>query len=418
MIGLLKAYPTIRIYSAGIEVIGVSEKIVVNNLVKVFGNKPHIALKKLEEGWNKNEILEKTGQTIGIKNVSFSVNEGEIFVIIGLSGSGKSTLIRCLNLLNKPTSGEIIVDGENIVEYDKEKLMKFRQEKIAMVFQQFGLFTHRTVLENVEYGLEIRNVDKDERRRIALESIEEVGLKGWENKMPDELSGGMQQRVGLARALANDPDILLMDEPFSALDPLIRRDMQLELLDLQWKLKKTIIFITHDINEAFKLGDRVAVMKDGSIVQIGTPEEILNNPSNEYIEDFVKDIDRTKVVQVKDIMKRPNALVSIKDGIRVAIKEMELNGISSVFVVDKDKKIQGIVTIDDCIKAAKDKKTSLKDILKQDYYTTTEDRFIEDLIDKAVKTKYPIVVVDDDNRLKGIIVRTSILSGLLNGQND
>ncbi|NLV75841.1 MAG: CBS domain-containing protein, partial [Tissierellia bacterium] len=186
----------------------------------------------------------------------------------------------------------------------------------------------------------------------------------------------------------------------------------------QWKLKKTIIFITHDINEAFKLGDRVAVMKDGSIVQIGTPEEILNNPSNEYIEDFVKDIDRTKVVQVKDIMKRPNALVSIKDGIRVAIKEMELNGISSVFVVDKDKKIQGIVTIDDCVKAAKDKKTSLKDILKQDYYTTTEDRFIEDLIDKAVKTKYPIVVVDDDNRLKGIIVRTSILSGLLNGQND
>lgn len=394
-----------------------SEKIVVNNLVKIFGTKPQIALEKLKEGWGKDEILNKTGQTVGLRDVSFSVKEGEIFVIIGLSGSGKSTLIRCLNLLNRPTSGEIIVDGENIIDYDKERLRKFRQEKMAMVFQQFGLFPHRTVLENVEYGLEIRNVDKDKRRRIALESIEEVGLKGWEDKMPDELSGGMQQRVGLARALANDPDVLLMDEPFSALDPLIRRDMQLELLDLQWKLKKTIIFITHDINEAFKLGDRVAVMKDGSIVQIGTPEEILNNPSNEYIEDFVKDIDRTKVVQAKDIMKRPNALVSLKDGVRVAIREMELNSISSVFVVGKDRQIQGIVTIDDCIKAAKDK-TSLKDILKQDYYTTTEDRFIEDLIDKAVKTKYPIVVVDDDNKLKGIIVRTSILSGLLNGQND
>lgn len=390
-----------------------SKKIIVNNLTKVFGNKPNTALEKLEEGWSKKEILDKTGQTIGINNVSFSVDEGEIFVIIGLSGSGKSTLIRCLNLLNKPTFGDIIIDGENIVEYDKERLMEFRQEKIAMVFQQFGLFTHRTVLENVEYGLEIRNINKDERRKIALETIEEVGLKGWEDKFPDELSGGMQQRVGLARALANDPDILLMDEPFSALDPLIRRDMQLELLDLQWKLKKTIIFITHDINEAFKLGDRVAIMKDGSIVQIGTPEEILNNPCSEYIEDFVKDIDRTKVVQAKEIMKRPNALVSIKDGVRVAIKEMELNEISSVFVVDKDKKIQGIVTIDDCIKVAKDKKTSLKDILKQDYYTTTEDRFIEDLIDKAVKTKYPIVVVDNENRLKGIIVRTSILSGLL-----
>lgn len=392
-----------------------SEKIVVNNLVKIFGTKPQIALEKLKEGWNKDEILNKTGQTVGLRDVSFSVKEGEIFVIIGLSGSGKSTLIRCLNLLNRPTFGEIIVDGENIVDYDKEELRKFRQEKMAMVFQQFGLFPHRTVLENVEYGLEIRNVDKDKRRKIALESIEEVGLKGWEDKMPNELSGGMQQRVGLARALANDPDILLMDEPFSALDPLIRRDMQLELLDLQWKLKKTIIFITHDINEAFKLGDRVAVMKDGSIVQIGTPEEILNNPSNEYIEDFVKDIDRTKVVQAKDIMKRPNALVSLKDGVRVAIREMELNSISSVFVVGKDRQIQGIVTIDDCIKAAKDKKTTLKDILKQDYYTTTEDRFIEDLIDKAVKTKYPIVVIDDDDKLKGIIVRTSILSGLLNG---
>ncbi|HSH37099.1 glycine betaine/L-proline ABC transporter ATP-binding protein [Schnuerera sp.] len=394
-----------------------SEQIVVNNLVKIFGNRPKLAMEKLKQGWSKNEILDKIGQTVGVNNVSFSVKKGEIFVIIGLSGSGKSTLIRCLNLLNKPTSGEIIVDGENIVKYDKEELREFRQEKMAMVFQHFGLFTHRTILGNVEYGLEIKNIDKDKRRKIALKAIEEVGLKGWEDKMPNELSGGMQQRVGLSRALANDPDILLMDEPFSALDPLTRRDMQLELLDLQSKLNKTIIFITHDINEAFKLGDRVAVMRGGSIVQIGTPEEILNNPSNEYIEDFVKDIDRTKVVQAKDIMKRPNAIVSLKDGVRVAIKEMQSNDISSVFVVDKDRRIQGIVTIDDCIDAAKNDKSSLKEILKHDYYTTTEDRFIEDLIDKGAKTKYPIVVVNDDKKVLGIIVRTSILTGLLkNGE--
>ncbi|MCF6461807.1 quaternary amine ABC transporter ATP-binding protein [Clostridium sp. Cult1] len=394
-----------------------SDQIIVNNVIKIFGNRPKLAIERLKEGRTKKEILEKTGQTVGVNNVSFSVKKGEIFVIIGLSGSGKSTLIRCLNLLNKPTSGEIIVDGENIIKYDKEKLREFRQEKIAMVFQHFGLFTHRTILGNVEYGLEIKNIDKDERRKIALKAIEEVGLKGWEDKMPNELSGGMQQRVGLARALANDPDILLMDEPFSALDPLTRRDMQLELLDLQSKLNKTIIFITHDINEAFKLGDRVAVMRGGSIVQIGTPEEILNNPSNEYIEDFVKDIDRTKVVQAKDIMKKPNAIVSLKDGVRVAIKEMQANDISSVFVVDKDRRLQGIVTIDDCIKAAKKEQSSLKEILKHDYYTTTEDRFIEDLIDKGAKTKYPIVVINDDKKVLGIIVRTSILSGLLKNGN-
>ncbi|MSS42696.1 glycine betaine/L-proline ABC transporter ATP-binding protein [Anaerosalibacter bizertensis] len=395
-----------------------TEKIIVKNLVKVFGSRPKLALEKLKKGWTKKDILEKTGQTVGLNNVSFSVDEGEIFVIIGLSGSGKSTLIRCLNLLNKPTAGEVIVDGENIVKYDKNQLREFRQEKMAMVFQQFGLFTHMTVLENVEYGLEIKKVDKDKRQKIAMEAIEEVGLKGWEDKMPNELSGGMQQRVGLARALANDPDILLMDEPFSALDPLIRRDMQLELLELQSKLKKTIVFITHDINEAFKLGDRVAVMRDGSIVQIGTPEEILNNPSNEYIEDFVKDIDRTKVVRAKDIMKRPNAVVSLNAGVRVAIKEMQVNDISSVFVVDKDRKIQGIVTIDDCIESAKNNRSSLKEILKQDYYTTKEDVYIEDLIDKGAKTKYPIVVVNDEGRMLGIIVRTSILTGLLTTNGD
>lgn len=390
-----------------------TKKVEVNNLVKIFGNKPKQALKRLEEGWSKERILKTTGQTVGVNDASFNVNEGELFVIMGLSGSGKSTLIRCLNLLTAPTSGEILVDGEDITKFNKKELREFRQKKVAMVFQNFGLFTHRTVLGNVEYGLEIRGIEKEERKRIALEALESVGLKGWEEKKPQELSGGMQQRVGLARALANDPDILLMDEPFSALDPLIRSDMQLELLEMQAQLKKTIIFITHDINEAFKLGDRVAVMKDGKIVQQGTPEDILNNPSDEYIEDFVKGIDRTKVVQAKQIMARPNALVSTKDGVRVAIREMEANKISSVFVVDGKMRLEGIVTIDDCVAAVRNKQTSLTDLLRHDYYQTREDEYIEDLLEDAAKSKYPIVVLDDDQRLLGIIVRTSILTGLL-----
>lgn len=368
-----------------------SKKIEVKNLYKIFGSKPKLALKRLKEGWTKEKILKTTGQTVGVNNASFTVDEGEFFVIMGLSGSGKSTLIRCLNLLNRPTAGEILIDGEDIVKYDRQQLREFRQNKVAMVFQNFGLFTHRTVLGNVEYGLEIRNINKDKRKQIALEALESVGLKGWEDKMPTELSGGMQQRVGLARALANNPDILLMDEPFSALDPLIRRDMQVELLEIQSKLKKTIIFITHDINEAFKMGDRVAVMKDGKIVQQGTPEEILNNPSNEYIEDFVKSIDRTKVIQAKNIMKRPNALVSIKDGVRVAIREMQTNHISSVFVVGENMQLEGIVTIDDCVEAIKNKQSSLKALLRHDYYKTTEDEYIENLLENATKSRYPIV---------------------------
>src|SRR5665648_78651 len=257
-----------------------------------------------------------------------------------------------------------------------------------MVFQGFGLFNHRTVIGNVEYGLEVRGMDKEERHKIAKETIDSVGLNGWEDKYITELSGGMQQRVGLARALANNPDILLMDEPFSALDPLIRRDMQLELLDIQDKLKKTIVFITHDVNEAFKLGDRVGVMKDAEIVQIGVPEDILNNPSNAYIEDFVRDIDRSKVLQAKHIMFKPGALATLKHGLKVAIKEMEANAISSVFVVDEKRRLQGIVTIDD-------------------------ETYVQELIPKAIETKYPIAVVNEDDKLVGIIVRVSVLSGLV-----
>lgn len=389
-----------------------SVKVKVENLTKVFGRAPRSILPQLKKGVSKDKILHETGHTVGIYDVSFEVMEGEIFVIMGLSGSGKSTLIRCLNLLNKPTDGKILVDNEDIVQYDHKELKKYRQSKTAMVFQHFGLFTHKTILDNVVYGLEIKGLPLAERLGIARTTLESVGLKGWEDKYPKELSGGMQQRVGLARALATNPDILLMDEPFSALDPLIKREMQQELLDIQSRLKKTLIFITHDINEAFKLGDRVAIMKDGVIEQIGTPDEILAAPKNDYIKNFVRDIDRSRILQAKNIMFKPSALVSVKDGLKVAIKEMEQSGISSIFVLDHDRRLLGLITIDDALEALR-KNKMLKDILKHDFFTTTPETYMQELIPLATETKYPIAVVDEREKLLGIIVRVTVLSNLV-----
>ncbi|MTI69323.1 MAG: glycine betaine/L-proline ABC transporter ATP-binding protein [Firmicutes bacterium] len=388
-----------------------SIKLKAKNITKIFGKKPKKIIKKLDEGLSKDEILKETNHTVGVNNVSLEVKEGETFVIMGLSGSGKSTLIRCFNLLHEPTKGELYVDGENIVKYDKKKLREFRQKKMAMVFQHFGLFNHRSVLENVEYGLEIKKIDKNKRQDIAKETIKTVGLKGWENQMLHQLSGGMQQRVGLARALANDPDILLMDEPFSALDPLIRREMQLELIDLQAKLKKTIIFITHDVNEAFKLGDRVAVMKDGEVVQVGTPDDILSKPATKYIEDFVQDIDRSKVFQAKHIMNKPRDVAFIKNGLKVAVKEMKADGRSSIFVVDGNRIVKGIVTIDEAIEGIKENKT-IKEVIDNDFNKANPEDYIQDLIYKAVKSKYPIAVTNEEGKLIGTILRSTVLSAL------
>ena len=386
-------------------------QIKLEHVSKIFGPKPKSVIPLIKKGMSKAEILEKTGHTVGVYDASLKIKKGEIFVIMGLSGSGKSTLIRCFNLLNKPTDGAIYIDDENIMKCSNVGLKKVRQEKIAMVFQHFGLFSHRTVLANVEYGLEIRQIPKKERREIALKNIEIVGLKGYEDKYPDELSGGMQQRVGLARALSNDPDILLMDEPFSALDPLIRREMQIELLDIQNRLQKTIIFITHDVNEAFKLGDRVAVMKDGHVVQVGTPEEIIENPANEYISEFIKDIDRSKVLQANHVMIKPNALVSLKDGLNVAIKEMKTNGISSVFVVDRQRCVKGIVTIDDAIKGLKEKKP-MEEVMRHDFTTVDEDEYLNDLIPKVLESRFPLAVVNEEKKLTGFILRVHVLASL------
>ncbi|ALC86950.1 ABC transporter ATP-binding protein [Bacillus sp. FJAT-22090] len=387
-------------------------KLKIENVSKIFGPRPKKAIQMVKNGVSKEEILAKTGHTVGVYNASMEIMEGETFVIMGLSGSGKSTLIRCLNLLNRPTSGAIYVDGENVVEYNKNQLRYYRQKKIAMVFQHFGLFSHRTVLENIEYGLEIRGMSKTERLQIAQKHLETVGLKGYENKYPDELSGGMRQRVGIARALANDPDILLMDEPFSALDPLIRREMQLELLDIQNRLQKTIIFITHDVNEAFKIGDRVAVMKDGKVEQIGTPEEILDKPASNYISEFIRDIDRSKILQAENIMMKPFGLVSLKDGLQVAAKVMNENGISSAFVADRKRQLQGIVTIDQAIDGIKQKKT-LQEVMSTDVKTVRPDEYVQDIIPLVLESKYPLVVTDEDKTIKGIILRVHVLASLI-----
>src|SRR5690625_1232702 len=387
-------------------------KIKLEHVSKIFGPKPKSIIPMVKEGMGKEKILAETGHKVGVYDASMEIKQGEVFVIMGLSGSGKSTLIRCFNLLNKPTDGAIFIDDENITKSSHNELKKVRQEKIAMVFQHFGLFNHRTILANVEYGLEIRNIPKEERRKIALENIEVVGLKGYEDKYPDELSGGMQQRVGLARALANDPDILLMDEPFSALDPLIRREMQLELLDIQERLQKTIIFITHDVNEAFKLGDRVAVMKDGRVVQIDTPEAIIEKPADDYISEFIKDIDRSKVFQAEHVMIIQNALVSVKDGINVEVKDMAENGISSDLIYDLGRHVKGILTIDDAIKGIKEKKT-LVDVLRTDITIVPKEEYINDLIPKALESTFPLAGVNEEEKLVGFILRVHVLSGLV-----
>ncbi|MBM4764514.1 glycine betaine/L-proline ABC transporter ATP-binding protein ProV [Bacillus sp. B15-48] len=385
-------------------------KIEVRNVTKIFGKSPQQGLKMLNEGMTKKHILEKTGMTIGVSKASFEVMPGEIFVIMGLSGSGKSTLVRMFNRLTDPTDGQVLIDGQDIVKMKPEQLREVRRTKLSMVFQRFALFPHRTVLNNTEYGLEIKGTEKHLRKEKAMEALELVGLKGYENSYPSELSGGMQQRVGLARALANDPDILLMDEAFSALDPLIRKDMQNELLELQEKMEKTIIFITHDLDEALRLGDRIALMKDGSIVQVGTAEEILMNPANDYVERFVEDVDLSKVLTASHVMKRPEKILFDR-GPRVALQIMKDAGISSVYIVDKKQKLIGAVTAQDASEAVKNGKT-LGEVMIREIPTVSPDTLIADLLEQVATTSIPLTVIDENHRLLGIIVRGAVLAAL------
>ncbi len=383
----------------------------VENLTKVFGRHPKQAIELLDQGKSKEEILQETGQTVGVNRASFSVEEGEIFVIMGLSGSGKSTLVRLLNRIIEPTQGNIYVNGENLSEMDKKALREVRRKKMSMVFQKFALFPNRTILENAEFGLEIQKVPKEERQEKATKALELVGLGSYLEQKPEQLSGGMQQRVGLARALANDPEVLLMDEAFSALDPLIRKDMQDELIDLQSTMQKTIIFITHDLNEALKMGDRIALMRDGSIVQIGTPEEILVNPANDYVEKFVEDVDRSKVLTAEHIMKRPETINIEKHGPRVALERMSKEGISSILVVDSKRILQGYVTADDASQAIKDDIKDLQEILRTDIPKAMKDTPMNEIFDIINGSPIPVAVVEND-RLVGIIVRGAVIAAL------
>ncbi|HLR09842.1 MAG TPA: glycine betaine/L-proline ABC transporter ATP-binding protein [Sporosarcina sp.] len=386
------------------------KKIEVKEATKIFGKNTKTAANLLKEGKTKDEILKATGATVGVKSASFDVYAGEIFVIMGLSGSGKSTLVRLLNRLIEPTLGHILIDGEDIVQMNKETLRTVRREKIGMVFQNFALFPHKTILSNTEYGLEIQGIEKSERKEKAMESLRLVGLAGYEHQYPSQLSGGMQQRVGLARAIANDPDVLLMDEAFSALDPLIRKDMQDELLQLHSDMKKTIIFITHDLDEALRIGDRILLMKDGEVVQIGTPEEILMNPSNDYVEKFVEDVDLSKVLTAGHIMKQADS-VQVDRGARVALELMKRHRISSIYVTDKQRRLLGAVTAQAANEAfATGEK--LENILIKNVSTVTEDCLVTALFDQVSTAEVPVAVVDHENRLKGIIIRGALIGAL------
>ena len=334
-------------------------KIVCNSVWKIFGAYPEQTLNALDRSLSRAEVQAQTGHVIAVKDVSFEVNTGETFVVMGLSGSGKSTLVRCISRLIEPTSGSMVIDGQDIMSFDAVQLTDLRRFRMSMVFQHFGLFPHRKVIDNISFGLEIRGMDKKTRREKALEVLEKVGLDGWADHFPRELSGGMQQRVGLARAMAVDPEILIFDEPFSALDPLIRREMQDELISIQAEVQKTMIFITHDFLEAIKMGDRIAIMKDGVVVQIGTPEEIVTNPVDDYVREFTEDVPRYKVVSVGKVMQ------SISDSARI----------KSAQKVNHNEKI-------------------------------------DSLIDLVTNTDGPLAVVDDDNQIVGEVTQTMILRAM------
>lgn len=395
----------------------VEHEVVVEHLYKVFGPRPDRAIDLLEEGLSKEEILEQTGSTVAIDDASFEVRPGETFVVMGLSGSGKSTVLRCLNRLIEPTRGSIYVEDDDVTKMDKQAVTELCQRKMSMVFQHFGLLPHRTVLGNTEFGLEVRGIGEEERREKARHAISQVGLEGYEDSLPDELSGGMQQRVGLARAMANDPDILLMDEPFSALDPLIRTEMQEELVDLQAEMQKTVIFITHDLDEALKIGDRIAIMKAGRIAQVGTPEKILTDPADDYVQSFVQNVDRTRVITATTLTKMPptvylprTAAEEVAHGPAVAVRKMRQRGVSTVYAVDENQRLRGVVRIDDAVEMRARGEDDLGSVLIEDVPTARPSTPVAVLLPQVFEADLPIAITDEDGVFKGLVDRASVLS--------
>jgi glycine betaine/proline transport system ATP-binding protein len=383
-------------------------KIEVENVYKIFGPDPQGVLSRAQAGDSKEQILAKTGHTVGLHDITLSMEESKTFVVMGLSGSGKSTLIRHLNRLIEPTAGRILVDGTDVLTMNDADLRQFRRTKMAMVFQRFGLLPHRTVIQNVGYGLEMQGVDKKTRDDKAVEWIETVGLAGYENSYPAQLSGGMQQRVGLARALCGDPEVLLMDEAFSALDPLIRSGMQDQLIELQEKLNKTIVFITHDLDEALKLGDKIAILKDGRLSQVGKPEEILLEPADDYVAAFVRDVNRARVLTV-DVVMRPPRLRLTTENIDAALNEMKGKKAEYGYVFDGDT-FRGVVTEDHLVKAAKTNGggRSLFE-LADDTQTVAANAVLEEALPAILQSNAPVAVIDDAGQFQGVISKRQVI---------
>lgn len=389
-----------------------SSIIEIKNITKLYGGEKEKAARLLAQGADKETVRKKTGVTAALWDVNLSIPQGKVFVIIGLSGSGKSTLVRMINRLVEPTSGTILFQGKDIGELDGRGLRELRRSKVSMVFQSFGLMDNRDVLGNVAYGLEVNGVDKAEREKRAMKILSMVGLEGWEHQKCASLSGGMRQRVGIARALATDCPVLLMDEPFSALDPLVRQDMQFELLRIQHKLKKTVVFITHDMDEAFKLGDRIAIMKDGRVIQVATPEEMSLHPADDYVKAFISNADKTKVLAVSSIMITPSVLVRSSDSIRHSIRVMTRHGLSSAYVVDEDLKLQGIIGITEAVQGYREGK-EVTDVVRTDVPTVRSADLVSAIMPLAAESPFPLAVLDDEGVLAGIVTKASVLSALM-----
>lgn len=381
----------------------------VENLYKVFGRKPQEAVKQLMAGTKREDLPSST--TAAVIDASFEVKEGEIFVVMGLSGSGKSTLIRALNGLWEATSGQVTLGDDKITGMSSAKLREVRRKRVSMVFQHFALLPHRTVLANVAYPLEQQGVGRAQRLSTAAKTLDLVGLTGWGDKMPSELSGGMQQRVGIARALAANTEILLMDEAFSALDPLIRREMQEQLIQLQAKLGKTIVFITHDLNEAMFLGDRIAVMRDGQIVQVGTPEEILMDPANDYVAQFVQDVDRARVLTASAVLEPTRAVIHESDGPRNALRTMNELFLSAAIVTNRERQVVGMITDRDALKLVQRGESTITSKI-QPLESVNRDTPLIDLFVPSVESPLPVTVTDEEHRLLGVIPRVTLLAAL------
>ena len=393
------------------------QKIVAKGLHKIFGRAPEAALEMLRKGLSKDEIFQQTGTVVGVQDANFAVNEGEIFVIMGLSGSGKSTLIRLLNRLIEPTVGQILVDGVDVATMSKAQLVALRRRDMAMVFQSFALLPHLTVLDNAAFGLEVAGVGRKERERRALEVLDEVGLKAFAGKRPAELSGGMQQRVGLARALVVDPSLMLMDEAFSALDPLKRTEMQELLLTLQREHKRTIIFVSHDLDEAFRIGNRIAIMEGGRIVQIGSPDEILRNPADDYVRAFFKGVDVRRYLTARDVALPDEVLVmeapaDVNAGFHSAIDRLRQMRRNYGFVVDKEQRVLGTVSIDSMLRCLAEGRSTLEQALLDDIQPVPGDTRVSELISNIVRNPYPLPIIDCERRYLGAVTQTILLRNM------